>query len=208
HEYGVKADEMQWVVTSKSSDTKDAVSKNESLLPEGVPIRQGPGGKDESELHVSGEVDALFHAAEPKAFVVGDPNCVRLFPDYRKVEREYFAKTGIFPIMHAVAIRKNVAEKHPWLPAAMFRAYSQAKQLTYAYLEKWAWAMESLPWLPQEFQETRELMGKNYWSYGIPPNRKALEALFQYSHEQGLSKRLLRVEELFHPSTLELVEEV
>jgi 4,5-dihydroxyphthalate decarboxylase len=208
HEYGVKPDEMQWVVTSKSSDTKDAVSKNESILPEGVPIRQGPEGKDESELLVSGEVDALFHAAEPKAFLVGDPNCVRLFPDYRTVEREYFAKTGIFPIMHAVAIRKDVAEKNPWLPAAVFKAYSQAKQLTYDYLEKWAWVMVSLPWLPQEFQETRELMGKNYWSYGIPSNRKALEALFQYSHEQGLSKRLLRVEELFHPSTLELVEEV
>ncbi|GAF86619.1 unnamed protein product, partial [marine sediment metagenome] len=163
-------------------------------------------GVDESELLVSGEVDALFHAAEPKAYSEGNPIVGRLFPDYRRTERAYYAKTGIFPIMHAVAVRDDVINEHPWLLGAVFRAYSRAKQATYDYLKNDAWFKVSLPWLGQEFEETRELMGDNYWSYGIAPNRKALEALFQYSQEQGLASRRLTIEELFHPSTLEFAE--
>ncbi|MGB5881586.1 MAG: hypothetical protein WBH85_16285, partial [Thermoanaerobaculia bacterium] len=118
----------------------------------------------------------------------------------------YFAKTGIFPIMHAVAVRKNLIEEHPWLPEAVFRAYSRAKFLAYDYLRNAAFFKDSLPWLEQELAETRALMGDNYWSYGIEGNRKTLDSLFQYSHEQGLTSRQLTIEELFHPSTLELTE--
>ena len=101
--------------------------------------------------------------------------------------------------MHAVAIRKDVLEQNPWLAEAVFNAYSQAKQLTYDYLLKSAWYKTSLPWVTQEMEETRALMGKNYWPYGIEPNREALTALFRYSHEQGFSARELTIEELFHP---------
>jgi len=109
--------------------------------------------------------------------------------------------------MHAVAIRDNVIEQNPWLPQAAFEAYSKAKQLTYDYLEQAAWYKVSLPWIGQELAETRELMGEDYWSYGLDENNlKTLETLFRYSHEQGLASRKLTIEELFHPSTLELVE--
>ena len=175
-------------------------------MPEGMAYSMGPEGEDESDLLESGAVDALFHAAEPRAYVEGHSKVVRLFPDYRRTEREYFSKTGIFPIMHAVAIRKDVAKQRPWLPQAVFNAYSQAKQLTYDYMQKSAWYKGSLPWFGQEFEETREVMGENYWSYGIASNRKALEALFQYSHEQGFSERRVTIDELFHPSTLQLRE--
>jgi 4,5-dihydroxyphthalate decarboxylase len=131
----------------------------------------------------------------------------RLFGDFRSVERAYYEKTGIFPIMHTVAIRDDVAEAHPWLPEAVFRAYSEAKQVMYGELRKLGWATISLPWAGQEIEDTRRLMGENFWPYGIEPNRKALETLFRYSHEQGLASRRLSVEELFHPATLELVEE-
>lgn len=208
HEYGVKPEEIQWVISSKDSSAKAAgkVSKQESVVPKGLSVSKGPAGKDESDLLESGEVDALFHAAEPRAYMEGHPKVARLFPDFRKTEREYFAKTGIFPIMHAVAIRKDIIERNPWLLKAVFNAYSQAKQLMYDYLKKSAWYKNSLPWIAQEIEETRTLMGENFWPYGIPPNRKALEALFQYSYEQSLAKRKLTIEDLFHPSTMALEE--
>jgi len=121
-------------------------------------------------------------------------------------ERAYFAKTGIFPIMHAVAVRDDVIEKHPWLPEALFSAYSRAKQINQDHLRKLGWAMVLLPWAGQELEETQKLMGDNYWPYGIGPNRETLEALFRYSHDQGLASRELTIEELFHPKGLALTE--
>ncbi|MCP4623170.1 MAG: ABC transporter substrate-binding protein [bacterium] len=208
HEYGVKPKEIQWVISSKDSSAKAAgkVSKQESIVPKGLSVRKGPEGKDESDLLESGEVDALFHAAEPRAYVEGHPKVARLFPDFRKTERSYFEKTDIFPIMHAVAIRNALIDQHPWLPKAVFTAYSQAKELMYDHLKKMAWVTNSLPWIAQEIEETRALMGENFWPYGIAPNRKALKTLFQYSYEQGLASRKLTIEELFHPSTMAFEE--
>lgn len=205
HEYGVKPEDMQWIISTKSSD-KGKVSKNESVLPEGVPITFGPEGEDESEMLVTGKVDAVFSAKEPQAYIDGHPQIARLFSDYRQVERAYFTQTGIFPIMHAVAIRQDVVKKNPWLPEAVFQAYSQAKQRMYMAMKDLGWAMISLPWIGKELEDTQELMGDNYWPYGIEQNRKTLEALFQYSHEQGMAMRKLTIEELFHPSTLKLIE--
>ena len=107
----------------------------------------------------------------------------------------------------AVAIRNDVVKQNPSLPLAVFEAYSSAKQQMYTYLQATGWYKVSLPWLGQELESTRALMGDNYWPYGIEPNRKALEALFQYSHEQGLAKQKLEIEEVFHSSTLALVED-
>ena len=207
-EYGSKPEDMQWVVSQKDSSAKDAgkVSKQENIFPEGVPIKMGPAGKDESDLLASGEVDACFHAGEPRAYVEKHPKVGRLFPDYRSTERAYFKKTGIFPIMHAVAIKKSLAKKNPWLIEAVFKAYSQSKKMAYDYMAKAAWLRDSLPWFGQEFDETRALMGDNYYSYGIETNRKTLEALFRYSYQQGLCSRELTIEDLFEPASLELTE--
>jgi len=207
-EYGLKPEEMQWIVSSKDSSAKDAgkVSKQENIFPKGVPISRGPEGKDESELLASGFVDAIFHAAEPRAYIEGHPKVGRLFPDYRTTERAYFSKTGIFPIMHAVAIKKSLATKHPWVVEAIFRAYSQAKQIAYKYMAQAAWIQDSLPWFGQEFEETRKLMGDNYYSYGIKPNSKTLETLFRYSFQQGLCRRELTIDEIFEPISIDLVE--
>ena len=202
-EYGVTPEDVEWVVTSKAVDaTAGETSKQEKMVPEGLTIQQGPPGKDESDLLVSGEVDAVFHASEPRAFVERNPIVGRLFPDNRSVERAYFAKTGIFPIMHAVAVRDDVIEANPWFPEAVFNAYSKAKQLNQKMLQNLGWAMVSLPWAGAELEETRELMGDNYWPYGIEANRTTLETLFRYSHDQGLASRKLTIEELFHPASL------
>jgi 4,5-dihydroxyphthalate decarboxylase len=108
--------------------------------------------------------------------------------------------------MHGVAIKRDVAQQNPWLTVAVFKAYSQAKQMSYKHMAKAAWLYDMLPWYGQEFEETRALMGDNFYSYGIKPNRKTLEALFRYSHQQGLSSRELAVEELFDPVSLEFSE--
>ena len=108
--------------------------------------------------------------------------------------------------MHAVAIKKSLVRKNPQLIEAVFKAYSQSKQMAYDYMAKTAWFKDSLPWFGQEFEETRALMGVNYYSYGIEPNRKTLEALFRYSHQQGLCSRELTIEELFEPGSLKLTE--
>ena len=165
----------------------------------------GPEGKDESDMLVDGDVDALFHAAEPRAFTEGHPKIKRLFSDSREIERAYYARTGIFPIMHAVAMRNDVVDAHPWLPEALFSAYCEAKQVQYEAM-RMQWVYGTLPWFSQELDDTRALMGENFWPYGIDANRKTLDALFQYSHEQRLASKRLTVEELFVPSSLQFSE--
>jgi len=207
-EYGVKPEDVEWIISQKDSSAKDAgkVSAQESMLPAGVPIEKGPEGIDESDLLDSGEVDACFHAAEPRAFTERRPNIGRLFSDYRSAEQDYFRKTGIFPIMHAVAIKKDLVMQNPEIIPAIFAAYSQAKQVAYDYLAGLAFIKDILPWIGQEFEDTRALMGENYFSYGIEPTRRTLEALFRYSHEQGLCSRQLKIEEIFAAESLELLE--
>lgn len=205
-EYGVNPEDITWVLSNKDSSAEAAgkISDEEQVVPEGIKVIYGTAGKDESELLLSGEVDALFHAAEPKAYVEGNPDVIRLFPDSRKTEQEYYKKTGIFPIMHAVAIKTELIEKYPWLPKAVFDAYSKAKSQHFAQLNKIGWAYSSMPWFAQEYEETKKLMGENYWPYGIEANRKTLETLFRYSYEQGLASKQLTIADLFDKSFLNI----
>lgn len=207
-QHGVKPGDMHWTETTASSDggKLPGGSLDRYLLPDGFPIEKGPPGVDESRMLTEGKVDALITAVTPKAFLEGHPDVKRLFPDFRSAERDYYSKTGVFPIMHVVAIRKDVVEANPELPKQVFELYSQAKQLAYDDLETTTALKVTLPWVTQEFDETRALMGDNYWSYGVEANRKPLELLMRYTHEQGLTRRKLNIEELFHPSTLELRE--
>jgi 4,5-dihydroxyphthalate decarboxylase len=197
-------------VTSRKDSSADLAGKasaEESMVPTGINMTQGPVGMDESELLVAGEVDALFHAALPRAFVEGHPNVTRLFADSRAVEQDYYLKTGIFPIMHAVAVRKSLLDEHEGLAASIFDAYSGAKQMAYRQMAGIGWAADMLPWYGQEMEATTGVMGANFYSYGLPDNRKALDTLFRYSHEQGLASRRLTVEEMFHPTALALTED-
>jgi 4,5-dihydroxyphthalate decarboxylase len=207
-EYGIKPTDIEWFVSSADSSAKDTggPSKFENILPKNLKVEQGPAGKDESDMLADGDVDALFHAMEPKCYVAGHPKVARLFQDFRTAEHSYFQKTGIFPIMHAVAIRNKLVDTHPWLPSALFKAYAQSKAIAIRELTTMGWAYNSLPWLAKEVEETRSLMGKNFWPYGIKPNRKTIDALCRYSHQQGLASRRLNIDELFHASSMDLTE--
>jgi 4,5-dihydroxyphthalate decarboxylase len=205
--HGVKPSDMHWTETTKSSDGGKLNSKfGTYLLPDDFPLKKGPDGVDESEMIIAGDVDAVITAITPKAFLDGHPKVKRLFPDFRTAEKAYFAKTRVFPIMHVIAIRKDIADANPELPKAIFNMYSKAKQAAYDDLETTTALKVTLPWVTQEFEDTQKLMGANFWPYGVKANRKELELVMRYTHEQGLAKRQLRVEEVFHPSTLELIE--
>lgn len=207
-EYGVSPKDIHWVNTRTDSGgaTTGGVSKWEKQVPEGLDIESAPEGKDDSDLLIEGAVDAIFHPAEPRAIQEGRPNVDRLFADHRSVERAYYEKTGVFPIMHVVAIRRDTAQAHPWLPKAVFEGYVKAKRLDYEHMHKWGGYYSSLPWYAQEMRETQALMGRNFYLYGMAGIRKAIEVAFGYAYEQGLAKRLVKVEEIFHPASLDLSE--
>jgi len=207
-EYGVSPKEIEWVIANKDSSAELAgkVSKQEQVIPEGISINYGTPGKDESELLLSGEVDALFHAVQPKAFIQGNPKIIRLFKDSRSVEQEYFSKTGIFPIMHAVAVKKDLLENNPWLAGSIFNAYSESKTMNYNFMSKLGWAYDTLPWYGQEYDETKKIMGNNFWPYGIEVNRKVLETICRYCYEQGLIKQKISFEDLFLSTSFEFTE--
>jgi len=206
-EYGVKPGDMQWIETIKSSDGGKLNSGfGKYFLPKDFPLKKGPEGVDESEMLIAGDVDALITAITPKAFLDGNPKIKPLFPDVRATEQAYFKKTGMFPIMHVVGIRSDAVKADPGLPEAVFKMYSRAKDAAYSDLETTTSLRVTLPWLTQEFKATRTLMGENFWPYGIESNRKELEHVMRYCHEQYLVKERIGFEKLFHPSTLQLTE--
>jgi 4,5-dihydroxyphthalate decarboxylase len=208
-EYGVKASDMQWIETTKSSDGGAVSSElGTYYFEDDFPLVKGPENVDESELLISGQCDALITAITPKAFLEGNPKIKRLFPNVKETEIAYFKKTGMFPIMHVVAIRTDVLKENPWLAKAVFDMYSEAKNMTYKKLESTTVSIVTLPWASDEFESTREIMGDNYWKYGIEANRKELESVMRYVYEQGIVKHQIKFEELFDPTTLKLEDKL
>ena len=208
-QYGVKPNEIEWISVQKDSGANltGGVSNWEKVRPEGVSITDAPEDEDESTLLISGQVDAILHPAEPKVYQDRNPIVARLFKDHRTVEKELYKETGMFPIMHNVAIKKTTLKENPWLAKAVFQAYSKAKFEDYNYKRNLGWVMDSLPWYGQEFNETVELMGNNFYPYGLEASRASYEAAFRYTYDQGLSKRLVSLEEMFDESTLEFKED-
>ena len=150
-----------------------------------------------NELLADGELDAVMSARRPPCFIDGHPKVRRLFPDYRSVERDYYRKSGLFPIMHAVGVKRELAEQHRWLPASLYKAFLQAKRLADAEFAKTTALKIGLPWINAEYEATKDAMGQDFWSYGVAENRKALSTMARYSYEQGLAVRIVDVEEMF-----------
>jgi len=150
-----------------------------------------------------GEIDALYTPRMPSTFHTGDGRVARLFEDFPAVEREYVRRTGIFPIMHVVAIRRDVYERNRWIAQSLQKAFVAAQRETYADLSETAALKAMLPWLTAHVEEARREMGDDFWPYGLDRNRHALATFLRYSHDQGLAKRLLAPEALFAPETLE-----
>jgi 4,5-dihydroxyphthalate decarboxylase len=172
-------------------------------LPPEIRLETIPQGKTLAAMIASGEIDALYTARMPSTFKNGSGKVRRLFDNYQQVEQEYFSKTNIFPIMHVVAIRRDVYEKSPWVAQSLYKAFTQAQRLAYGELYDSGALASMLPWLTRHVEETRALMGGDFWPYGLARNAHTLETFLRYSFEQGLAKRLLKPAELFAPESLE-----
>jgi 4,5-dihydroxyphthalate decarboxylase len=194
-EYGVAPKDVHWFEGGEGSLVKEV----DVTLPPDVRRESVPAGRNLGDMVAAGELDAFVGARRPAAF---GERVRRLFPDFRRVERAYYEKTGIFPIMHTLVLKEELARQHPWLPRSLYDAFVEAKRLAYQRLQFTAALPVSLPWLVAEAEETKALMGDDPFPYGVARNRKTLETLAGYTYRQGLAPRRLKVEEMFWESTL------
>jgi 4,5-dihydroxyphthalate decarboxylase len=205
---GIVADEYGVPVTSPQYLTggEEEPGRTEKLaldLPPGLRVARIGAGQTLARMLADGEIDALYTARAPSTFRSRPEAVRRLFPDYVAVEREYFRRTRIFPIMHTVVIRRELYERHRWCARELYKAFVRAQAATYRTLEETAAHKAMLPWLTAHVEDAQQTFGADWWPYGLEPNRHVLETFLRYHHEQGLSKRRLAPEELFAPETLE-----
>ena len=199
HQYGLDLTSVDWVQAGV-----DEPGRNDYVplsLPGGYRLTR-LSDKTLSDMLVSGEIDALFVAEPPKCFEERHPNIGRLFEDFVDVERRYFAETGIFPIMHTVAIRQEVVDRNPWVVINLLRAFEEAKKRS---LRRATWIGLSsypIPWSYVQAEMTQREWGDDFWPYGIEANRKTINAFLQYAFEQGVCARRLQPEDIFAPQAL------
>jgi 4,5-dihydroxyphthalate decarboxylase len=199
-DFGVKPSDIQWV----RGGIEDAArpEKITIKLPPDVKLENAPEGKTISAMLAEGTIDG-FIAPRPPSLPKNTPNVGWLFPDPVAAAKDYFKRTGIFPIMHIVGVRRTLAEQHPWLPGAVLKAFEQSKAAALEQLSDTSATKVTLPFVEERLAEARELMGEDFWPYGVEASRKTLESFLKHHHSQGLSSRLVTPEELFHPGTLE-----
>ena len=201
-DYGVKTPEIHW--RSGGIEEPGRGERTPLKLPPEIDLKPIPNDKTLSGMLETGELDGMIGARAPSCFLRGAPNVARLFPDFKRVEQDYFKRTRIFPVMHVIGIRRPLHEKHPWLAVNVMKAFLQAKALCWYELGQIGHLFNSLPWGVAEFNETKSLMGEDYWSYGLEPNRHVLEPFTRWHHEQGLSARQVSPDQLFAPSACDL----
>jgi 4,5-dihydroxyphthalate decarboxylase len=200
-EYGISPRDIHWCVGGV--DKPEDFSYVAKPSPPGVTIEYLPADRHLGAELVEGRIDAIISYRDPQVFTDGAPNIGRLFADFRAAEQDWFRRTGIFPTMHVVGIRKSLIDQRPDLPLAACRAFEAAKALCLPRLTDLDALKVTLPWLVAETHATIALMGRDFWPYGVAANRRMIETQARWSFEQGLSSRLMRPEDLFEPSTLD-----
>lgn len=200
-EYGVPVDSVTYCTGGEEEPGRPEKLKLE--LPPNIKV-QPIGERDTlAAMLRDGGIDGLYTARMPSTYQTGAGKVKRLFENYMEVEQAYFRKTKIFPIMHTVAIRRSLYEQYPWVAMSLYKAFVLAQRETYEDLYVTAALKTMLPWLTKHVEDARGLMGDDFWPYGFAPNRETLATFLRYHHEQGLSNRLLKPEELFAPETME-----
>lgn len=198
-EYDLPASAIHWCYGRTEANDPLPIMR---MRPRGVDVEPIAPETNLSALLQDGKIDALIAYKPPNCYLAGAPHVSRLFPDHVAAERDYYARTGIFPIMHLVGIRRELAAQHPELCIAVCNAFETAKRAALYALEGYGSLAVSLPWAPANLAEVRALMGRDFWAYGVQRNRAAIEAVARYSAKQGLASRTLRVDDLFAPATL------
>lgn len=204
-EYGFRPERNRWVIGGLEHPMPpfDFTSHPH---PDDVEVTAAPAGRTLSEMLVSGEIDALFTANVPQPFLDGSPAVRRLFPAYEPVERDWYRRTGIFPMMHTIAAPRELLDANPGLARALYHAFLDAKDVAatqYREHRRLYQVHHMLPWTNALFESNDALLPHDWWPYGISANRTALDTYLRYHHEQGLSSRRWTVEEVFLPDLLD-----
>ncbi|MFM0704382.1 ABC transporter substrate-binding protein [Paraburkholderia sediminicola] len=200
-EYGVKPSHITWIRGGYEDPTR--VEKIALKLPAGVELQNAPEGETISGLLASGEIDAVIGPRAPSCFERGHPQVKYLFDDPHKSAAQWYSRTTLFPIMHTLGIRKELADQHPWLPGAITKAFEKSKTLALARLSDTSATKVTLPFIEDQLRAARKLMGTDFWSYGFAENEHVLNRFLAQHHAEGLSSRRLEARELFHPASLE-----
>jgi 4,5-dihydroxyphthalate decarboxylase len=199
-DYGVKASDMHWHTGGQEEPGRK--ERVQLRLPPEIKLDPIADDKTLNNMLEAGEIDVLIAARNPSCFVKGSPKVRRLFPNYKDVEVDYYRRTKIFPIMHAIVIRREIYEHHPWTARSLYKAFCEAKDRAIEMLNVANPLPYTLPWLIPDRELLRDLFGPDWWPYGIQANRHVLEALIRYMGEQGLLAKPLTVEDLFAPSVI------
>jgi 4,5-dihydroxyphthalate decarboxylase len=197
HDYGVKSGDMHWFMGGLRAFVEPPLIPLD--LPNSIRLDFLSKGQTLEQMFEAGELDALFSIYMPQLFVEGSSSIARLFPNYKQAEQDYYRRTRIFPIMHTVVLREDVYRAHPWAAQSIYKALLNARDLAVDGLYDSDALRLALPWLLDHVEETRRVMGKDFWAYGLEPNRPTYEAIGRYVHEQGLSPRVVKADELFAP---------
>lgn len=199
-EFGVAPADIHWV--RGQLNTPGRAAELAVPVPDGLTAEAAPDDRSLSDLLAAGEIDGFIGPRPPECFQQGHPKVQRLFPNSDQIARDYFQNTGIFPVMHILGLRTRLAEAHPWLPGALYKAFSQSRRVAMDALCETSTPKVSLPFVDEQLGSAQRLMGRDFWSYGLDGNRDGLAAFLRNHHQQGLSPREIAVEDLFHPSTL------
>lgn len=200
-DFGVAPASVRWVRGGLEEPGRP--EKIPIALPRDVSVSDAPPGRSLSQLLLAGEIDALIGPRPPSAMAGANSGVGWLFADPRAAAIESYRRTRNFPIMHLIGVRRTLAERHPWLPAAVLKAFERAKAIALARLADTAASKVMLPFIDQLVAEARDLLGPDVWPYGVGANRQCLEYFLDQHHKQGLSQRRVTLPELFEPSTFE-----
>jgi 4,5-dihydroxyphthalate decarboxylase len=191
--YGVPHRELTWVV-----DRSEDIAFEP---PPGLRIKMKTSPKSLSDMLADGDIPAMISPTIPRPFTLGDKRIARLFPDYKQIELDYFRSTGIFPIMHVTTIRQEIVDKYPWVTTNLVKAFEASKQMAYRRVQNPR--MVPLAWVRTAVEEQEEVLGRDPWQYGLTPaNRKNLETIQRYVHQQGMISKVRPLEELFEDTDL------
>lgn len=200
-DFGVKPSDVTWV--RGGMDTPGRPEKIKVDLPSNVTVEAAPDGATLNNMLAEGEIDGFMGPRWPRCFAEGHPNVGRLFTDSISEAEKYYSRTKIFPIMHVLGIRRSLSDAHPWLPAALLKAFSESKRLAQEALQDTSATKVTMPFVEDNLNRAQALMGPDPWTYGVGGNAHVLDRFLEYHHAQGLSPRRVQVDELFHPSTHE-----
>ena len=202
-DFDVPLTSVKFFVGAIEHSAEERRSKIPHSLPKGVSVTAIKPGQNLSQMLADGELDAIFSATKPSSFDTSE-HVTYLFPNFKEVEADYYKRTGIFPIMHVIALKRSVYHAHPWVAKTLTKAFQKALDIGYEAMAERAALRYMLPWLEDHVRETQALMGEQrWWQDGFAPNRHVLEKFLEYSYKQGLAKRKFEPEELFAPNTLE-----